>query len=945
MKIELSSPSAALPQWHPALGRGLLSAAIAGALLAASAPALAQAGPGSVPGHAAAAEDAMSGQVAAADARVVEVEVEVEDEHEDDAAPLPIVVQSVEIGDGAVGTGAHAVAVGDGAAATGDASTVVGGRAAQFNTVVISDSPLLDENGDPILFEASASGQHASGFGAGSRADGDFSTAIGANARADAHATALGFHATAATRAIAVGDYAQAVGENSIALGGSYPTELILTTPDGDVIVDIVTPTQATGSHAMAIGSGAYAANDYGISLGVAANSGVQAVAIGVQAQGNGSNGVSIGTLSNSYGEQSISVGTESLALATDAVAVGTGALALSEASIAVGPGAFVEGVGSVAIGQRSYAGRDNVISVGDVEYGITRQIVSVAAGTEKTDAVNLEQLQAATGSTRYFAGTGRVDDAQSAGAYADGEEATAAGETAMAVGNGASAFGAGAVAYADRAIALGHNALAAVDEAMAVGAGAQANAAQAVALGASSLAEGDAAVAIGAGANARATDSVAIGAGSVADRAGTVSFGSAGAERRLTNVAAGVEDTDAVNLAQLNALASGVGELAQDAVIYDAGDKTRITFAGAGGTRLDNVADGLLAADSLQAVNGGQLSRSLDSVAGAFGAGARVAADGQITGLRLEVGGAAFGSVGAAFAAVDLGLQEIGLRLERLEAGQNHGGLVAIGDGGRPDDHASVAPGSNGVAVGVGAQTGADNGVAIGAGASAAEIDATAVGAGASVAGQDGTAVGAGSRIDAGAGHAVALGESASVQTEGGTALGQGAQVVAEGAVALGQGAVADRADTVSVGRAGGERQIANVAAGTQDTDAVNLAQMRAGDRDVLAAANAYTDTRIDEWSQAFEQHARRIDERFAQMDRQIARMGAMSGAYAGMAMNASGLEGRNRVGVGVGAQGGENALAIGYQRAFGRRASISVGGATAGGQTSVSAGAGFSW
>lgn len=73
--------------------------------------------------------------------------------------------------------------------------------------------------------------------------------------------------------------------------------------------------------------------------------------------------------------------------------------------------------------------------------------------------------------------------------------------------------------------------------------------------------------------------------------------------------------------------------------------------------------------------------------------------------------------------------------------------------------------------------------------------------------------------------------------------------------------------------------------------------------------------------------------------------KMAAMSGAYAGMAMNTAGLAGRNRIGVGVGGQGGEAALAVGYQRAIGDRASVSLGGAFGGGEKSLMGGAGFSW
>jgi len=59
--------------------------------------------------------------------------------------------------------------------------------------------------------------------------------------------------------------------------------------------------------------------------------------------------------------------------------------------------------------------------------------------------------------------------------------------------------------------------------------------------------------------------------------------------------------------------------------------------------------------------------------------------------------------------------------------------------------------------------------------------------------------------------------------------AVGGGAQATADQSVALGSGSVADRDNSVSVGSQGNERQITNVKAGTADTDAVNVAQLKA--------------------------------------------------------------------------------------------------------------------
>ena len=77
--------------------------------------------------------------------------------------------------------------------------------------------------------------------------------------------------------------------------------------------------------------------------------------------------------------------------------------------------------------------------------------------------------------------------------------------------------------------------------------------------MGSGSEASGTNAIALGSGSQATANNSVALGANSVATRENTVSVGSVGNERQITNVAAGTQPTDAVNLSQLNAVASSL--------------------------------------------------------------------------------------------------------------------------------------------------------------------------------------------------------------------------------------------------------------------------------------------------------------------------------------------------------------------------------------------------
>lgn len=286
----------------------------------------------------------------------------------------------------------------------------------------------------------------------------------------------------------------------------------------------------------------------------------------------------------------------------------------------------------------------------------------------------------------------------------------------------------------------------------------------------------------------------------------------------------------------------------------------------------------------------------------------------------------------------------------------------------------------------------------ALGAGATSSGEWATALGAAARATGD--SSIAAGSWYDrngdglfsftetstaAGAG-ASAFGAGSQAAGINSVALGSGSTANADGSVALGNGAVADRANTVSVGATGSERQIVNVAAGTQATDAVNLSQlqatlatanaytdtavatggtaanaytdnreaairsdMEAGDDATLSAANSYTDARIAALP-AFDAAPinRRLDaveRRLGQQDKRISRTGAMAAAYAGVAVNTSGLGGPNRIGIGLGGQEGEEALAVGYQRAVGSRSSFSLGAAFSGSESSVSAGAGFSW
>ncbi|MGN4003247.1 YadA-like family protein, partial [Burkholderia gladioli] len=160
-----------------------------------------------------------------------------------------------------------------------------------------------------------------------------------------------------------------------------------------------------------------------------------------------------------------------------------------------------------------------------------------------------------------------------------------------------------------------------------------------------------------------------------------------------------------------------------------------------------------------------------------------------------------------------------------------------------------SIANSDNSVALGNKAATGADQpySVAIGSEVTTNGVNALVIGSQGKANGsnavavgnnhvaalaQSAIAIGDGAQSLVGTTNGIAVGKSATIETNVADAMALGANTYvardAEGAVALGTGSSANRANTVSVGGGvAGTRQIVNVAAGTQGTDAVNVGQL----------------------------------------------------------------------------------------------------------------------
>nr|WP_243849536.1 YadA-like family protein [Paraburkholderia rhizosphaerae] len=140
-------------------------------------------------------------------------------------------------------------------------------------------------------------------------------------------------------------------------------------------------------------------------------------------------------------------------------------------------------------------------------------------------------------------------------------------------------------------------------------------------------------------------------------------------------------------------------------------------------------------------------------------------------------------------------------------------------------------------MAIGNAAKAGGQASIAFGMQSSATGYNAQAMGTGAQALQQDALAIGHNSMTTTT--RSVAMGTAANATGATSTALGAASIASASNSVALGQKSIADRANTVSIGAAGSERQIANMAKGTADTDAVNVAQLKSAGLNVDAAGN----------------------------------------------------------------------------------------------------------
>jgi len=272
-------------------------------------------------------------------------------------------------------------------------------------------------------------------------------------------------------------------------------------------------------------------------------------------------------------------------------------------------------------------------------------------SSASSTDAVNGGQLYTTNSRLTDLEDSQRFLSVGSAGPEVSakaGLVGVALGDSAVGVGEGATALGSFSHAGGKNSVALGRAAhvMESAEDGFAVGVRSVVDAEKGIAIGAASSVQAGAAY------------SVAIGSGSIARDALTVSFGEGALQRRLVNVANGRNANDAATIGQLRGALSTLGgnidangnvitpgfnvqgqhhTTVNDALttldsavvttdsrvdrvethlrsVFQETPSTRsdgaaqLTLAGANGMVISNVANGLIAAGSREAVNGGQL-------------------------------------------------------------------------------------------------------------------------------------------------------------------------------------------------------------------------------------------------------------------------------------------------------------------------------------------------
>ena len=384
---------------------------------------------------------------------------------------------------------------------------------------------------------------------------------------------------------------------------------------------------------------------------------GEAASAFGANANATGSTATAIGRATKAIAQSASAFGDSASASAWGATALGVGSSARADNSIAVGSAAVTEGRESTALGRRSYAGAQSATALGTLANASA--IVSTAVGNgAKASAIQASALG------NGAEATGGSSIALGAKARASGSDALASGSNASASSMNAVAVGKDSNSSAVNSIALGTSSNVSAVSAVVIGTQAKGTHENSVTLGSySSSAANDfdkTAKALSSF-DDKATGTTVNYNGTFSTQKGAVSVGDGKLVRQIQNVGAGritATSNDAVNGSQLYQAYYNAGFNIQnngketsrinthgkvnfisgtntEVVVKDGDNAANITVnlkdditvnnvtannltvgpvtinkdgINAGDTKITNVSNGTISANSKDAVNGSQL-------------------------------------------------------------------------------------------------------------------------------------------------------------------------------------------------------------------------------------------------------------------------------------------------------------------------------------------------
>ena len=543
----------------------------------------------------------------------------------------------------------------------------------------------------------------------------------------------------------------------------------------------------AIGNYAQATGGISFALGHYAQALSPSA------MALGTATKASGFNSLAMMRQSAAEGEFSTALGTASWAKGNGSFAMGYSATAKADQSIAIGAAETIKLPGQQhGTPSAKYNGDGNTVTEG---------ARSLAFGTKARTAVGADDSMA-FGSSSSTGGANAVAMGYSANASA--ENAFAIGNTAQSSAQNAVAMGKSANASGVSSFAMGSSSNAAGADAIAMGSSSQAKLSNSIALGGNAKSLGADALALGGAANASKDGAIAIGKEAKANNTNTTAIGLGATVTGTNSMAIGTNAVAESN----NSLALGTGTEVRGALVNG--------FSAFTNQQNNNVANGVVAVGNVGSerriinVAGGENDTDATNVKQLKFVNSNLAksiAGPTYTGYEAN---------GSTYKAPDFNIKNSTYHTvkEAVEAAQTNF-FSAKGTSADANYDNTGATGNNATAAGVRTSAAGNFATAVGADATAANANSTAIGYKAKSSVDDGVALGANSVASVASGKAGYNVKTVDSRTNGYSGLTGAALTSTMGAVSLGDGGTKTR-------------QITNVAAGTADTDAVNVAQLR---------------------------------------------------------------------------------------------------------------------